>query len=99
MPRASTAATISILSEESALRIGLPLSRARQLVHGLDPFGATLFADDQAILDLQKAVGIRHGTRIVRYRQHRPAAVFGDLRQQRHDGDTVLTVERRRWLV
>src|SRR5829696_171543 len=93
MPSATTAATISIFSEESALGIGLPLSVACKLVHGLDAFGAALFADDEAVLDAQDAIGKRYGARIMGDCQHRAALVLGDLRQQRHDGETVLAVE------
>src|SRR5882762_3314318 len=93
------AATISMLSEESPLGIGLALSVACQLVHRLDAFCATLLADDQAVLDAQHAVGKWNGSRVVGDSEHCPARVLGDLREELHNGHPVLAVERRRRLV
>jgi len=99
MPRAKMAATISILSEESPLRIGFTLSVACQLVHRLDALGAALLADDLAVLDAQHAVGKRNGSGIVSDCQHGATRVLGDLGEELHHRDPVLAIERRRGLV
>src|SRR5215470_107432 len=93
------AATISMLSEESPLGIGLALSVACQLVHRLDALGAALLANDEAIFDPQHAVGEWDGSGVVGDGEHGAARVFGDFGEQLHYGHPVLAVERCRRLV
>src|SRR6516225_921615 len=99
MPTASSAARASMATLESPLGIGFPLSVACELMHGFDTLRATLLADDQAILDAQNAIGEGDGARIVRHRQHGAALVSGNFREELHDRDAVLAVERGRRLV
>ncbi len=68
-------------------------------MHGLDAFGAPLFADYVAVLDPQDAVREWNGARIVRDGEHGAALVLGDLGEKLHDGEPVLAVESRRGLV
>src|SRR5262245_13829677 len=93
------AATISMLSEESPLGIGLALSVACQLVHRLDAFCAALLTNDKAVFDAQHAIGKWDGSGVVGDGEHGAARVFGDFGEQLHYGHPVLAVERRRRLV
>src|SRR5262252_5604226 len=93
------AATISMLSEESPLGIGLALSVACQLVHRLDAFCAALLANDEAIFDAQHAVGEWDGSGVVGDGEYGSARVFGDFGEKLHYGHPVLAVERRRRLI
>src|SRR5215813_1540081 len=86
------AATISMLSEESPLGIGLALSVACQLVHRLDAFGAEFLANDEAIFDAQHAVGEWDGSGVVGDGEHGAARVFDEVANQLHYGPPVLAL-------
>src|SRR6266545_3551227 len=60
---------------------------------------AALLADDRSILDANDALGERHDTWVMCHHQHRAGRVGGDLRQNFHDGVSILAVERGGWLV
>src|SRR5215510_60474 len=66
---------------------------------GAGAFVAPLVVDDPAVLDAQDAVGERHDARVVGDDEQRARRILGELRQHRHDGVTVLAVQRRRRLV
>ena len=53
----------------------------------------TLVVDDQAILDVQDAVGERERAVVVGHGQHGAALVLRDLGEKRHHGLAVLAVE------
>ena len=60
---------------------------------------ARFVACDAAVLDMDDTIGERDDARIVRHDEDRPGGVFGDLRQDRHDGVPAFAVERARRFV